>query len=34
MDDSDLQLGSVIIKDGKPIAFCDRKLTGPHTHIQ
>ena len=28
MDDSELQLGSGISQDGKPIAFYSRKLTG------
>ena len=28
-DDSNYQLGAVISQDGKPIAFCMHKLTGP-----
>ena len=30
-DASELNLGAVIIQNGKPIAFCSCKLTIPHT---
>ena len=34
MDASELQLGSGISQDGKPIAFYSRKLTGQKNGIQ
>ena len=34
MNASYLQLGAVIIQDGKPIAFYSHKLTGPKTRYK